>query len=83
MPQENITKTAKISTAKNGSKGQQRSNLEQDYIKKLISPGVLFVQKISYLQQNQFRVGTKPLYYVRIASLRNLQIIFFNIPYTY
>ena len=61
MPQGDINKNAEFST-QNGCKGHQRSNLEWHYIKKLISPGVLFVWKILYLYQKQHRVGTMPLH---------------------
>ena len=53
---------------KNGCKGHQRSNLEWHYIKKLMSPGVLFMWKISYLYQKQHRVGTVPLYYSSMCA---------------
>jgi len=54
---------------KNGCKGHQRSNLEWHYIQKLISPGVLFMWKISYLYQKQHRVGTMPLHYFTLQDL--------------
>ena len=36
---------------KHGCKGHQRSNLEWHYIKKLMSPGVLFVWKFQLVLQ--------------------------------
>ena len=62
MPQGDKSKKAEI-FAQNCFKGHQRSNLEWHYIKKFMSPGILFVWKISYLYQKHHRVGTIPLYY--------------------
>jgi len=61
MLQGDLNKNAKF-LYKNGYKARSPKNLKWHYIKKLMSPGVLFMWKISYLYQKQHRVGTMLLY---------------------